>query len=203
MNYIEFNKTFKLFSVFSVKDIFKKYPDFDNRRLVEWQKKAYITKVRRGFYCFSEKETRETFLFYTANKIYSPSYISLESALSYYRLIPEGVFTINSVTTVNTSDFDTPIGDFMYKHIKKELFFGYNLVQDNVNTIKIASPEKAILDYFYLNKINTAADIRAMRFNEIEMREIIDKGRLTIYLKRFNSRVLNHRIKTFLKIIYA
>ena len=79
---LEFEKVLKSFPVFSVKDIQKQFPDFDNRRLVEWQQKGYLVKVKRGYYCFSERNRGEQFMYFAANKIYSPSYISFESALA-------------------------------------------------------------------------------------------------------------------------
>ena len=154
MSYIEFEKAFKKYPVFSVIDVKKKFPDFDSRRLVEWQSKGYIFKIRRGYYCFEEREKGDNFLYVAANKIYSPSYISLESALAYYNFIPEGVFMTISITTKNTAGYDTFSGHFEYRHIKPVLFFGYKLVQERDYTIKIAEPEKVILDYFYLHTLN-------------------------------------------------
>jgi hypothetical protein len=98
---------------------------------------------------FSDIKPDESTLFEISNLIYSPSYVSLESALSYYGLIPEAVFSINSVSTRKTAVFKTPLAVFNYRKIKKSLFFGYILQKYNNKSYKIASPEKAILDYFY------------------------------------------------------
>lgn len=201
MTYLEFEKTFRIYPVFSVKDIGKRYPGFDNRRLVEWQQKGYLLKVRRGYYCFAERKGQQ-FLYFAANKIYSPSYISLESALTYYSLIPEAVFMTTSVTTQNTASYDTAIGNFEYRHIKPALFFGYRLLQKEF-TIKIAEPEKVILDYFYLNKLNTAEEMEEMRFNEIRAKELIDFDKLNQYQRALDSRILNKRIRLFKKAINA
>lgn len=203
MKYLGFEKALRLYSVFSIKDVEKCFPDFDNRRLVEWKEKGYILKVRRGYYCFTERKTGEHFLFFSANKIYSPSYVSMESALAYYNLIPEGVFMTTSVTTKNTASYDTPIGDFNYKHVKPILFFGYRLINENDIVFKIADPEKVILDFFYFNKLNTVEEIEEMRFNEILMKELIDFEKLGKYQRRFNSKILDKRIKLFNKVIHA
>lgn len=203
MNYLEFEKTFRDFPIFSIRDIQKPYPDFDNRRLVEWQQKGYILKVRRGYYCFKEYRKDEGFLYFSANKIYSPSYVSFESALAYYYIIPEGVFITTSATTRNTANYETTIGNFTYKHIKSVLFFGYKLVQGDGITIKIAEPEKVILDYFYMNKLNSIEEIEEMRFNEIQLKEIIDFKKLEKYQKVFDSRILDKRIRLFKKVINA
>jgi predicted transcriptional regulator of viral defense system len=163
MNYLLFKKALEQFPVFSSKDIKKQFSDFDNRRLVEWQRKGYIIKLRRGFYCFEETQKGESFRYFSANKIYSPSYISLESALSYYNLIPEGVFTTTSLTTRNTTSFSTPVGSFSYRNVKAQLFFGYRLLNIQGHTIKMADPEKSILDYLYLNKIDTSRYVGGLK----------------------------------------
>ncbi len=203
MNYLLFERTFKDFPIFSVKDIQKRYPDFDNRRLVEWKQKGYILKVRRGFYCFEERRKDERFQYFSANKIYSPSYVSFESALAYYNIIPEGVFITISATTRNTANYETPIGSFTYKHLKPVLFFGYKLVQSEGGTIKIAEPEKVILDYFYMNKQNSIEEMKEMRFNEIQLKDIIDFERLKKYQKIFNSKIIDKRIQLFKRVINA
>jgi predicted transcriptional regulator of viral defense system len=203
MHYLEFEKALKIFPVFSVKDIQKRFPGFDSRRLVEWQQKGYLLKVKRGYYSFSERTRGEHFLYFAANKIYSPSYISFESALSYYNLIPEGVFTATSATTRNTANYSSPLGDFSYRHLKSVLFFGYKLLKEKDFTIKTAEPEKVILDYFYINKLNSLEEIEAMRFNNIIAKEIISFDKLRTYQKVFNSKVLDNRIQMFIQIINA
>lgn len=203
MNYLSFEKTFREFPVFSIRDIRKRYPGFDSRRLVEWQQKDYILKIKRGYYCFKDSRKDEKFLFLAANKIYSPSYVSFESALAYYNFIPEGVFMITSITTRNTANYDTAIGKFSYHHLKSILFFGYRLIQGDDLMIKMAVPEKVILDYLYMNKLNTIAGIEEMRFNEIQIKEIIDFQKMEKYQKVFDSRILNKRMRLFKKVINA
>lgn len=203
MNYLEFEKALKTFPVFSVKDIQKRFPGFDNRRLVEWQQKGYLLKVKRGYYCFNERNRGEQFLQFAANKIYSPSYISFESALAYYNLIPEGVFTLTSATTKNTANYASTVGSFTYRHFKPSLFFGYKLLREKDITIKIAEPEKVILDYLYINKLNDFEEIEEMRFNEIVAKEIISFDKLRKYQQVFNSKILDNRIQMFIQVINA
>lgn len=203
MNYLEFEKSLREFPIFSIKDIKKRYPDFDNRRLVEWQQKNYIQKIRREYYCFGERKKDENFLLFAANKIYSPSYVSLESALAFYNFIPEGVFLTTSISTRNTARYNTPVGDFSFSHFKALLFFGYKLLQGDGVTVKIAEPEKLILDYLYLKKVNTKYEMVALRFNEIQIKELVDFYKLDKYQKIFNSKVLDKRIKLLKEIIDA
>ena len=203
MNYLIFKKALDQFTVFSVQDIRKQFNDFDNRRLVEWQEKGYINKLRRGFYCFNEVEKGEAFRFFSANKLYSPSYISMESALSYYNLIPEGVFTTVSLTTRNTTTFSTPVGSFSYRNVKAPLFFGYRLLNINSQTIRMAEPEKSLLDYFYLNKIDTPDMLEGIRLNESQLNDLLDFNKLYQYAGVFNSKILQRRIQLLKKMIHA
>ncbi len=91
MQFIEFKEKLKNYIVFSLQDIKKIDKNFYRSRLNEWQDKGYIKKIRRSYYIFDDLNLNEAILFLIANKIYSPSYISFEMALSYYGLIPEAV----------------------------------------------------------------------------------------------------------------
>ena len=203
MNYLLFKKALEKFPVFSSQDIKKQFSDFDNRRLVEWQEKGYIIKLRRGYYSFEEVEKGESFRYFSANKMYSPSYISMESALSYYNLIPEGVFTTVSLTTRNTTSFSTPLGSFKYRNVKSQLYFGYRLLNIHGHTIKMADPEKSILDYLYLNKIDTSEILEGIRLNEPQIRDLLDFNKLYQYEKLFHSKILQKRLQLLKKMIHA
>ncbi len=203
MNYIKFKEHLKDFSVFSYSDISKINPAFHRKRLVDWQKKGYIIKIRRGYYCFSDQPQGEAFLYYLSNYLYKPSYISLESAFSYYNLIPEGVFTIKSVCTLKTASFNSPLGNFEYKNIKPSLFFGYRLVNINNHTIRMAEPEKMILDYCYLVKPDDVAEFSSLRIDKTAIQKLIDIKKLDSYLAMYNSIIMNKRIKNFKEYLNA
>lgn len=204
MNYTEFREEMKAFPNFSVREIEKHFPGFDSRRLVEWQEKGYIKKLRNRFYYFSDQEVNEPFLYYTANELYSPSYISLESALSRYGFIPEGVFQVTSCTTLKTNSFDTPIGSFAYRHLKPSLFFGYQLEEWEDHRYAIAGPEKTLIDYLYLhNKVQEIEDIDALRWNPVEIISRISMKKLNKYDTYINSPALSKRLKILRKFLDA
>jgi len=204
MNYTRFQHIMRPFPVFSVREIEKHSPGFDSRRLVEWQRKGYIEKLRNRWYMFSDKQPDEAFLFFAANKIYSPSYVSLESALSLYGFIPEGVFQITSCSTLKTNKFDAPLGQFKYRNLKKELFWGYRLRQSNRGVYKVAEPEKALIDYFYLNPgLKTADDLKALRLNSREIKDKISLSRIEAFSSYINSSALNKRIELLIKYLHA
>ena len=189
MKFIELQRLFKELGFFNIDEIKFIEPDFYRARLNEWQKKGYIGKIIRRFYYFKDIDINETLLFVIANKIYSPSYISLECALSYYGIIPEKTFLITSITTKKTYNFKTSIGNFSYRKIKKELFFGYELKKINNQSFLIATPEKALADYFYLNPKNSSKEhIYEMRINKSILNTLLSEKRIDEILDRFNDK---------------
>lgn len=194
MRFLDFKNHFEPFLAFSTQDIRKWDPNFDTRRLVEWQVKGYIHRVVNRWYVFS-KALRQEELLIVSNRIYSPSYISLEWAMSHYRLIPEGVYTITAITTLKTQDFNTSVGMFSYKHVKPSLMFGYRLVSFENTFFKLAEPEKLMLDYLYLNPSNNSVeDLEGLRLNLTELKAVLDKEKLQNYLAMFNNKSLHKRV---------
>lgn len=202
MRYLELKEQLKDFLVFSLNDIRKIEPSFHRQRLNEWQDKGYIKKIVNEYYVFSDAEMSESALFAIANKIYEPSYVSLEMALSFYQLIPESVYGVTSVTSRKTYEFSTSMARFSYRKIKPELMFGYRLVSSGGRTSKIADPEKAILDYFYLNpKLKTSGDFEELRMNADNFREQADIEKINRYLSLYKSKALEKRTSQFIKYI--
>jgi predicted transcriptional regulator of viral defense system len=211
MTFGTFRNALYSFEVFSVTDIIKLFPAFDTRRLVEWQRKGYIQKLVNRWYLFSDIPMDDTLRNRISNLLYRPSYISLESALAYYNLIPEAVFTIQSVSTRKTMTYDTPIGSFHYRTLKPPLFFGYRVDRNSrrlASTTEVmggpvlmADPEKTILDYLYLGShLNSIEDLEGIRLNIHVFNELIRWETLEQYASLFESAVLNKRIRLLQKL---
>lgn len=82
-----------------------------------------------------------------ANHIYAPSYISMLSALRYYGLIPETVYTTQSMTIKHSRSFDTPLGRFEYTFINRDAFhIGVTTINKQTYAFLMATPEKALCD---------------------------------------------------------
>ena len=199
MQYLKFRELFKDFTVFSSVDIGSADPCFHRRRLNDWQEKGYLKKIINGYYIFSDLPLDENTLFETANRIYSPSYISLEMAFSYYGLIPESVYGITSATTRATRTFQTPVGTFLYRSLNPRLFFGYNIVNyGGQKHFNLASSEKAVLDFFYFNpSLTTMEDFTSLRFNKDVFFQKVKEDVFFDYLDRFSQKSLSKRIKVF------
>lgn len=190
MKYIELLQSFGNNPLISLSEIKKVFPGFHSRRLHEWQQKGYIEKLSNGFYLWTGRPRSEKTLFFFANRIYRPSYISLWSALAWHGLIPEGVMQIYSITTLKTRSLESKSYSFVYRNIKPELFWGYGITQPEGQPILLAEPEKALLDTFYLEtNLKTAEDLNALRLNPVVFKEIIKPERLQQYGGVFNTRV--------------
>jgi predicted transcriptional regulator of viral defense system len=202
MQYQVLRDQLKDFSVFSLSDIRKIDSKFYPSRLSQWQEKGYIKKLRRGYYMFADTHLDEERLFLIANHLYSPSYVSLESALSYYGLIPEGVYSVTSISSKKTARFQTPVADFVYRNVRPQLLFGYQLKKIGGQGYKIAEIEKAVLDYLYLNpNIAKDADFHEWRFNSGEFLANADMTKLRQYAKEFYRESFCLRLEYLLSLI--
>ena len=136
---------------FSIQQVYSWQPNFDRNNITRWIKKRYLIRLRQGYYTFPEHIENTGNLYFFANRIYFPSYISLHSVLSYYGMIPEAIVQITSVTTLKTMNFTNEAGQFTYKSIKNSLYDGFQLLDTgNGRSVNFASPEKALFDLFYL-----------------------------------------------------
>lgn len=115
-------------------------------RLLERDKQ--IIRLKRGLYVCSPEVTGKTLSTeLIANHLYMPSYVSMSSALRYYGLIPEAVYTKQSMALKHSKDFDTPLGRFEYTHISREAFsVGLTMVRKEDFAFVMATPEKALCD---------------------------------------------------------
>ncbi|MDO8667891.1 MAG: type IV toxin-antitoxin system AbiEi family antitoxin domain-containing protein [bacterium] len=158
--------------------------------LHRYKKQGFITQLKRGLYAFPGVLPPDV---YIANKLCSPSYISLEFALSYHGVIPETVYEITSVTTKTTRRFETLGKIFSYRGIKKAAYTGYEIKEQQGLNFNIANAEKAFVDTNYLRLRNKQEPIS--RFNK----EKINPEKAIAYALLFNNKKLISVIKTTLK----
>ncbi|PIP86235.1 hypothetical protein COW83_00010 [Candidatus Collierbacteria bacterium CG22_combo_CG10-13_8_21_14_all_43_12] len=195
MKFFDIKQKLSKIKVFAPEDLFTVDPGFRLETLYEWEKKNWVTKLRSKKYIFADYRPSNYDLYLIANKLYDPSYISLELALNHYGVIPEAVMKITSATTNKTLSVETPIGTFDYKTLDTRLFFGYQIITIDQTTFKIASLEKAIVDYFYLNsQVADVADIQGLRFNGEHLKEKLNRQELEEIVAVFGSAALNTRI---------
>lgn len=202
MQYIQFREVMGGFTVFSLADIRQADPLFHRRRLNEWQDKGYIKKIIKGYYFFSDLSIDEKVLFEISNRIYAPSYVSFEIALAYYGMIPESIYGVTSVSTRKTMRFKTLLGEFSYRTIRPKLYFGFDYLAVSGKYCKIASPEKALLDYIYIHDdIKSVDDFVQMRINREVFLKNVDRKKLESYAVVYGQKSLNKRLTALLEYI--
>jgi len=107
-----------------------------------------LERLKAGIYKFNDYEIKDPFILAS---FFILSYISCETALNCYGIIPDVPFSVVSVTNKKTSTIKTKnYGTFIYHHIKPDLFFSYKNVNVASYSYKIAEPEKALFDFLYL-----------------------------------------------------
>jgi hypothetical protein len=120
-----------------------------NDKISELIKGGELVSVRRGLYVPGpETDLPIPDLFVIANNLRGPSYISLESALSYWGLIPERVYEVSSITLKTSKKYVNDLGRFTFKHLASPYYsFGIESIRlTDQQTALIASKEKAICD---------------------------------------------------------
>lgn len=201
----DFETQVKPLPAFNLNDIRNFDPDFHRSQLSDWISRGYITSLAGGYYVLADIQIDESLLFMLANLIYEPSYISRESALAYYQVIPESVLGVRSTSSRKTRQFDTSWGVFSYRSIKPSLMFGYEVIETGQNTkFKIARMEKAVLDYLYWNPdLQSEEDLEGLRWNTDLISSLEDNPLFWKYLKIFNSKTLDRRVKILMEYAHA
>jgi predicted transcriptional regulator of viral defense system len=174
--------------------------DFSRHGLIKRAMSAgEILKIRRGLYCLAPEFQKKPISVYgLAQRIYGPSYISMETALSYHGWIPEKVYACTCASFGNSKDFETPLGVFSYKRVPQHTFFhGVERCGDeNGNVFFMASPAKALVDYLYIHQLNWSRidePTGSLRIDEDEL-ACITTEELEALLNNYS----NGRIKRFL-----
>ena len=149
------------------------------RQLSRWTSTGRLHRLRRGVYALAPPFRRVgPHPFVVANRLVRPSYVSLQSALAYHSVIPEAVPVTTSITTARPGRFSTPLGDFAFRHIKRELFRGFRTIDvGGRHDAVVATPEKALLDLLYLRGRIPLPD-------ELELSEL-DPGKLLRFSEKF------------------
>ena len=178
-----------LFTTQQVKSIFRN--DSGSNILVQlkrWSKNNEIIRLKRGLYIFKDVKIEE----YTiAHALYSPSYVSLESALNHQGVIPDIPELLTSVCPTTPRTFVTALGTYSYSRIQPKLFFGYTLISDAQSGLpyQIASPAKALLDLIYVRNYRSIVDLRidwsAINKPEIRKYSLLYPGWVQSIIKQY------------------
>jgi len=134
------------------------FPDSEDRRYGLVKRAiagGQIIHIRRGLYCLAPKyQKKKLNLYALAEHLYGPSYVSLESALSWHGWIPEAVYTLTSASLGKSKEFKTPLGAFSYNRVPQKVFYAgvERLTDEAGDAFLMAQPIKALADYVYVHK---------------------------------------------------
>jgi hypothetical protein len=119
-------------------------------------------------------------------------------------LIPERTEDVTSVTTKKTAQFKNPFGTFVFQQVKSDLFFGSTKVKDeNGLPVLIAQPEKALLDFIYLNLSSfrgKGTSVFGLSYR-LQNLDILKKRKLKGFAKKFENKWIDEVLKDLLAFI--
>lgn len=195
MNWHEFERVIKekqvpLFSPTDVARLFDITKVAVSFLLHRYAKRGLLVRIKRGLYAFPTTLPPD---FFIANKLYEPSYLSRELALSYHRIIPETVYEMTSVTPKATRRFETLDKIYSYRRIKQPAFAGYQLAKQSGFGFFIADPEKAFVDANYFRLLDGLGPIARFDKKKIQLE------RALCYAALFEHQRLMDRIEAALR----
>lgn len=166
ITFFDINDASKIFAIKKIKTLYV--------LLQRLEKDGVINRVAKGKYHFALRGYNE---FELANFLVSPSYISLESALSFYGILPQFPYTITSLTPLKTKRINYQEKEYEYAHLESKYFWGF-VKKDK---FLIATPEKALLDELYF----MAKKLRNVHITDLNL-EVIDRKKICKLSKRYN-----------------
>ncbi len=204
MKYIELYNRFSSWYFFSLHQIQLIEPDFRIRNIWDRLQQWYIKRITRGWYIFSDVSINEELSMIIANSIYTPSYISMEAALRYYNLIPEGVFIETSICTKKSQLLKWDVWVYKYYNLAAKHFWWRKLVYSPTwkRYYRMVESEKLICDFMYLKWYSSHEDFEGLRINHDSFREHVDENKLISYAKRFGILSLTKHIQSFIDYIH-
>jgi len=184
-------KSRHIFSPLDLQRYFKVNYDTARKFILRGVNKRLYLKLKRGLYALAETPPSSYLI---ANRLYEPSYVSFDTALSYHGVIPETIYSMTSATTKATRRFVANGIEYTYQKIRKEAFTGYRAVKYRGETVLLAEPEKALADYLYFVDLKK----RNPSYERVNLKKI-QKNRLMAYVKLFK----RPKMQNLIKNIYA
>jgi predicted transcriptional regulator of viral defense system len=171
----------KIFTIKEFKRLFELSDSKAKYFLEKETKSGFLLRLKKGLYCLKTDIPSGEEI---ANRLYQPSYLSLEYALSRFNILPETTYALTSITTKPTRDFAVEGMNFFYSTIKKQAFTGYKMIRHSDKVFLLADPEKAMTDYLYFVSLGKKT------FNDRLISESLDKNKMRMYAQLFNRKKL-------------
>jgi hypothetical protein len=173
--------------------------DYTNARdfISRMVKNGQLIRLKNGFFVISEKIKKDPVPYeQIANLLHGPSYLSFEWALSYYKMIPEGVYVVTSATTTKSKHYNTPLGTFDYSYLNHSRYtIGIDQKKNSSGNFLIATPEKALADLVHAKSKNLKSkdlilDLIEARRIEEELLKQLNKKHLAEIAECYHSQAV-------------
>lgn len=156
------NSNIVLFDIADAQKIFNTKKENTLYKLLQrLEKSKVIIRLNSGKYQFALQNIND---FELANFLINPSYISLETALSFYGILPQLTYSITSITPLKTQRIICQNKEYEYCRLESKYFFGF----EKKDKFLIASPEKALLDQLYF----ASKKLRNTHWEDLNLQQI-------------------------------
>jgi predicted transcriptional regulator of viral defense system len=180
----------RTFSIEELENYFKEPVRSIRVQLSRLCKSGKLIRLKQNRYTFPDAHPN---VYVMAHEMVSPSYHSLESALSLHGIIPEGTVAYTLITSKKTQKYSNEFGTFSYRHLPPHLFFG---VEKRADSAFMATPEKAILDYLYLNSAKFKPDFALWQAERLDELETLDWKLMNKWAKKYGMKKLVKLVKS-------
>ena len=142
-------------------------------QITRWVRMQHLARLKNGLYALRGPLDRgEIPAFYIANRLYTPSYVSLESALNYYDLIPEQTFAVISLCSKPTRKYIVMQTSYVFRSVQPRFLTGYVVEKEMGFDIRIAEREKAVVDYLYFTIIDKTVPLERLDVKGLDHRKM-------------------------------
>lgn len=147
-----------------------------------------VMQIKRGLWILPEKTEPLALPYFLTMP--APSYISLQSALSYHGMIMQMPEIVYAISIARTRSYKTPIATVSIHHVTPKMLFGYNEIAPYIN---MASPEKALIDFYYLHQ---ARSRKFVKLPELELPDNFDRDRMQRYIEKIPYQKRRQKVQT-------
>ena len=177
-------------------------PENVRLQLTRWTKSGRIYQLRRGLYAIAPPYQKvKPHPFVISNHLQRASYVSLQSALAFYGMIPETIQSTVSVSSGRPEQLSTPLGSFEFRHVKPELLRGYRMTDLRGQQAFVATPEKALLDLIYLQPDgDSLVYLRELRLQNLDL---LDMDTLSTLSEIFDTPKMHRAFKNISHLVQA
>ena len=163
---------------------------YPQNKISDLEKNGELIRLKKDLYVNKCESLSKELI---ANHLYGVSYVSRETALAFYGMIPERVYSVSSMTEKRAKSFTTPLGNFTYKTVPSD-YFHIGIRQEVIAgqyAFLIAEQTKAVCDMIATTPNLRLQSVGAMRcYLTEDLRIDMDE------LKKLDTGIVTQCVKT-------